>query len=102
MLNSINPGGELNRSMNGQKNLRIKSFYGTFENAVKSQIWIAIAIYVLVTIVKKKLNLDISLYIFLKILSINMFEKIPILQLVTDNNYIKYDTNSSNQLNLFD
>lgn len=77
-------------------------FYGTSEKTVKSQIWIAITVNVLVAIVKKKLNLDISLYIFLQILSVNMFEKIPILQLVIDNDYTKGDHNSYNQFNLFD
>lgn len=61
--------------------LRIKSFYGNSENAVKTQIWIAVATYVLVAIVKKKLGLDQSLYIILQILSVSLFEKVPILQL---------------------
>jgi len=64
--------------------LRIKSFYGTSENVVKTQIWIAISIYVLVAIIKKLLNLDMSLYTFLQILSVTVFEKIPIYQLVRE------------------
>ena len=60
-----------------KQHLRIKSFYGTSENAVKTQIWIAISVYILVAIVKKRLNLDIKLYTFLQILSVTMFEKCP-------------------------
>jgi hypothetical protein len=62
--------------------LRIKTFYGTSENAVKTQIWIAISVYLLVAIVKKQLNLNINLYTFLQILSVSVFEKVDILQLV--------------------
>jgi len=84
-----------------KQHLRIKSFFGTSENAVKTQIWIAISVYVLVAIIKKKLNLDISLYTFLQILSVNVFEKDHILQIVTNVDY-KTDTNElCNQLNLF-
>ena len=84
-----------------KQHLRIKSFFGTSENAVKTQIWIAISVYVLVAIIKKKLNLDISLYTFLRILSVNVFEKDHILQIVTNIDY-KTDTKvSCNQLNLF-
>jgi hypothetical protein len=85
-----------------KQHLKIKSFYGTSENAVKTQIWIAISVYVLIAIVKKLLNLDISLYTFLQILSVTPFEKVNILQLVTaapnktENSYI------CNQLDLFD
>jgi IS4 transposase len=60
-----------------KQHLRIKAFYGTSENAVKTQIWIAIAVYVLVAIVKKRLHLEASLYTILQILSISLFEKIP-------------------------
>src|SRR6266511_1176899 len=63
-----------------KQHLRIKSFYGTSENALKTQIWIAISVYVLVAIVKKRLKLDRSLYTILQILSVTMFEKTPILQ----------------------
>ena len=85
-----------------KQNLRIKSFYGTSPNAVKTQIWIAITVYVLVAIVKKRLNLDISLYTFLQILSVTVFEKAPILQLVTENNYNHLSNQNYNQLELFD
>lgn len=84
-----------------KQHLRIKSFYGTSENSVKTQIWIAISVYVLVAIVKKRLNLDISLYTFLQILSLTLFEKVPILQLVTNIETTTIETNLSNQLNLF-
>lgn len=85
-----------------KQNLRIKTFYGTTENAVKTQIWIAITVYVLIAIIKKRLNLDISLYTFLQIISVNIFEKVPILQLVRNNDYNSYSSASSKQLNLFD
>ena len=65
-----------------QAHLRIKRFYGTTENAVKTQIWIAISVYVLVAIVKKRLNTEASLYTILQILSLTLFEKTPIDQLV--------------------
>jgi len=67
-----------------KQHLRIKRFFGTSENAVKSQVWIAVATYVLVAIVKKRLNLDISLHSMLQILSVTPFEKVPLLQLLTD------------------
>ena len=63
-----------------KQHLRIKAFYGTSENAVKTQVWIAISVYVLVAIVKKRLNLDRSLYSILQILSLSLLEKIPISQ----------------------
>ena len=63
-----------------KQHLRIKTFFGTSENAVKTQIWIAISIYVLVAIVRKRLGLEASLYQILQILSITLFEKTPILQ----------------------
>jgi hypothetical protein len=85
-----------------KQNLRIKSFYGNSPNAVKTQIWIAISVYVLVAIVKKRLNLDISLYTFMQILSVTVFEKIPISQLVTENGYQTYDQQNDNQLFLFE
>ena len=82
--------------------LRIKAFYGTSENAIKTQIWIAISIYVLVAIVKKELKLDQSLYTILQILSVTLFEKEPILQVLTNNDYTNLNLVPSNQLNLFD
>lgn len=84
-----------------KQHLRIKSFFGTSENAVKTQIWIAISIYVLVAIVKKQMNLEISLYTFLQILSVTLFEKVDILQLVTDIDCKSQDAQMCNQLNLF-
>lgn len=85
-----------------KQHLRIKAFYGTTENAVKTQVWIAITVYVLVAIVKKMLKLDHSLYNILQILSVAVFEKTPIDQALartpcTDQNY-----STSNQLQLFD
>jgi len=85
-----------------KQHLRIKAFYGTSENAVKTQIWIAISVYVLVAIVKKRLNLELSLYTFLQILSVTAFEKAPLFQLVTENSSEKYLNESPNQLNLFE
>lgn len=84
-----------------KQHLRIKDFYGTSENAVKTQIWIAISVYVLVAIVKKRLNLDISLYTFLQILSLSMFENVYILQLVKNIDYNNIQNDFCNQLNLF-
>jgi len=84
-----------------KQHLRIKSFFGTSENAVKTQIWIAISVYVLIAIVKKRLNLDISLYTFLQILSVTAFEKVDIFQLVTENTYTSLEYQNHNQLVLF-
>jgi hypothetical protein len=84
-----------------KQHLRIKAFYGTSENAVKTQIWIAISVYVLVAIMKKRLKIDLSLYTILQILSVTLFEKIPISQAFSPDRYInKIDVNC-NQLNLF-
>ena len=85
-----------------KQHLRIKRFYGTSENAVKSQIWIAVSVYVLVAIVKKRLNLDASLYTLLQILSVTLFEKMPIQQALQGIDDRPENTNSNNQLNLFD
>ncbi len=86
-----------------KQHLRIKSFYGTSENAVKTQIWIAISVYVLVAIVKKYLRLDnMSLYTILQILSVTLFEKTQLLQLLTESNYNKIADSTDNQLKLFD
>jgi hypothetical protein len=84
-----------------KQHLRIKAFYGTTENAVKTQVWIAISIYVLVAIVKKNLNLDQSLYTILQVLSVTLFEKRPILQTLSNTTYTNQDEQISNQLNLF-
>ena len=85
-----------------KQHLRIKAFYGTTENAVKTQIWIAITVYVLVTIVKKRLNLDASLYTILQILSLTLFEKTFINQMFTNTEYNNNLPQEANQLNLFD
>jgi len=83
-----------------KQHLRIKAFYGTTENAVKTQIWIAISVYVLVAIVKKRLKLDRSLYTILQILSVTLFEKTPILQALSYIDYEEPEGNDHNQLNL--
>jgi Domain of unknown function (DUF4372)/Transposase DDE domain len=85
-----------------KQHLRIKAFYGTSENAVKTQIWIAITIYVLVAIVKKTLKLDQSLYTILQILSVTLFEKTPILQALAMTDCTNPDCYQSNQLKLFE
>ena len=84
-----------------KQHLRIKRFYGTSENAVKSQIWIAVSVYILVAIVKKRLNLGASLYTLLQILSVTLFEKMLIHQAVTGTEYRPSDHAQCNQLNLF-
>jgi len=85
-----------------KQHLRIKRFFGTSENAVKSQIWIAVSVYVLVAIVKKRMDSEASLYTLLQIFSLTLFEKMPLEQAVTviDNTF--EDDVNSNQLNLFD
>jgi len=85
-----------------KQHLRIKVFFGTLENAVKSQIWIAVSVYVLVAIVKKRLSLSASLYEMLQILSLTMFERMPLNQLLTKMNADRGIEVSANQLNLFD
>lgn len=85
-----------------KQHLRIQRFYGTSENAVKSQIWIAVSVYVLVAIVKKRLNLDASLYTLLQILSVTLFEKMPIQQALQGIGGTPENTDFNNQLNLFD
>jgi hypothetical protein len=85
-----------------KQHLRIKAFYGTNENAVKTQIWIAISVYVLVAIVKKQLHLDSSPYTILQILSVSLFEKTPILQALSCIDYKESKTITCNQLSLFD
>ena len=81
--------------------LRIKAFYGTTENAVKTQIWIAVSVYVLVAIVRKRLGLELSLYQILQILSVTLFEKTPILQALQPRDSQDDLLDSANQLNLF-
>ena len=84
-----------------KQNLRIKAFYGTTLNAVKTQIWIAISVYVLIAIVKKRLNLDRKLYTILQILSVTLFEKVDILQALRFHDYKAEANIKSNQLLLF-
>jgi hypothetical protein len=85
-----------------KQHLRIKSFFGTSENAVKTQVWIAVSAYVLVAIVKKRLNLTASLYEILQILSLTMFEQMPLDQLLSRNVRDENSLDTANQLNLFD
>ena len=84
-----------------KQHLRIKRFFGTSENAVKTQIWIAVSVYVLVAIVKKRLNLDASLYTLLQILSVTLFEKMPIDQTLAGSDPRCDTFQITNQLNLF-
>ena len=85
-----------------KQHLRIKVFYGTSENAVKTQIWIAISTYLLVAILKRELRLEQSLYTILQVLSVALFEKTPILQALSGHDYQNLDTQSRKQLLLFD
>ena len=85
-----------------KQHLRIKAFYGTSENAVKTQIWIAVSIYVLVAIVRKRLALELSLYQILQILSVTLFEKVPILQALEASGSQDNSVADRNQLILFD
>jgi hypothetical protein len=85
-----------------KQHLRIKNFYGTSENAVKTQIWIAVSTYVLIAIMKKRLKIDLTLYTILQILSITLFEKMPILQALTANDYRNQITAGHIQLKLFE
>jgi hypothetical protein len=86
-----------------KQHLRIKAFYGTSENAVKTQIWIAVSVYVLAAIVKKQLRLDdVSLYTILQILSVTLFEKAPLYQIVTAPQYTNINQALDKQLKLFE
>jgi len=85
-----------------KQHLRIKTFFGTAENAVKRQIWIAISVYVLIAIIKKRLLIKTDLYTMLQILSLTLFEKMPLNQLLTDRSYNDEDCAMRNQLSLFD
>jgi hypothetical protein len=84
-----------------KQHLRIKAFFGTTENAVKTQIWIAVSVYVLIAIVKKRLNVSASLYELLQILSLTVFERVPLIQLFTQHDPAHDYINPQNQLNLF-
>jgi hypothetical protein len=85
-----------------KQHLRIKAFYGTSENAVKTQIWVAVCVYVLVAIVKKRLGLDQSLYTILQILSVGLFEKTPISQAFLEDHFTNEGDENCKQLTLFD
>ncbi len=85
-----------------KQHLRIKAFFGTSENAVKTQIWIAVSVYVLVAIVRKRLGLEASLYQILQILSVTLFEKTPILRALQASSFENDLADSGNQLILFD
>ena len=85
-----------------KQHLRIKAFYGTSENAVKTQIWIAVSVYVLVAIVRKRLGLEASLYQILQILSLTLFEKTPILRALHAFDSGNDLPDPGNQLILFD
>jgi hypothetical protein len=85
-----------------KQHLRIKSFFGTTSNAVKTQIWIAVSVYVLVAIIKKELHLEARLYTILQVLSVTIFERTPLLQVLTDPDYRTCAPEINNQLNLFD
>jgi len=84
-----------------KQNLRIKSFYGTSENAVKTQIWIAVSVYLLVAIIRKRLNIQESLYTILQVLSVSVFERTSLYQLLTFYDYTNNADSNVNQLNLF-
>jgi len=84
-----------------KQHLRIKAFFGTSQNAVKTQIWIAVSVYVLVAIVRKRLGLEVTLYQILQILSVTLFEKTPILQALQPPDSQENLPDSANQLNLF-
>ena len=85
-----------------KQHLRIKSFFGYSENAVKTQIWIAISSYLLVAIMKKELKLNQTLYTILQVVSMTLFEKIPIYRLFNESSYSSKFTTGHIQLNLFD
>ena len=85
-----------------KQHLRIKAFYGTSENAVKTQIWIAVSTYVLVAIVRKRLGLEVSLYQILQVLSVTLFEKVPVLQALQASDFQEDLSCPASQLILFD
>ena len=84
-----------------KQNLRIRHFYGTSENAVKTQIWTAVCVYLIAAVIKKELALDVSLYTFLQILSVHAFEKIEISRTFQGGDDTNSDEPFANQLNLF-
>jgi transposase len=84
-----------------KQHLRIKRFFGTSENAVKTQIWIAISVYVLVAIIRKRLKLEASMHTLLQILSVTLFEKLDLAEALTSSVAEKFEPDFANQLNLF-
>ena len=84
-----------------KQNLRIKTFYGTSENAVKAQVWIAVSVYLLVAIMKKRLKIEASLYTTLQVLSVTIFERVPLLQVLTRDQYTPETVENCKQLLLF-
>ena len=84
-----------------KQHLRIKAFYGTSENAVKAQIWIAVSVYVLVAIIRKRLKLDASLYTLMQVFSVTVFEKASIESLILQTVDSSEPVMDDNQLNLF-
>jgi hypothetical protein len=84
-----------------KQHLRIKRFFGTSENAVKTQVWIAVCVYLLVAIIRKRLGLDVSLYSMLQIVSVTPFENLPLIQLFTESQLDPVHDDNSKQLNLF-
>jgi len=85
-----------------KQHLRIKAFYGTSSNAARTQIWIAVTVYVLVAIVRRRLEIDRELYTPLQILSVHLLEKMPLAQVLSAPGYILKDADIRNQLSLFD
>ena len=85
-----------------KQHLHIRTFFGTSENALKTQIWIAISVYVLIAIIKKQLKLKAELYTILQVLSLTLFEKIPLEQLLGNSHYMEHTRKNAIQLNLFD
>jgi len=85
-----------------KQHLKIKAFFGTSPNAVKTQIWIAISIYIMVAIIRKMEKIELNLYTILQIFSVSLFEKVPIYQLFTDTSSQNFGDDSYNQLNLFE
>ena len=85
-----------------KQHLRIKRFFGTSENAVKTQIWIAISVYVLIAIIKKRLDIKADLYTILRILSLTLFEQTSLIQLLAEGDHTVEGDGMSNQLDLFD
>ena len=85
-----------------KQHLRIKRFFGNSENAVKTQLWIAISVYVLIAIIKKRLDIDASLYTILQVLSVTAFDKTPLLQMLRESEHTNNSDPIANQLNLFE